>query len=787
MYSFHSRTTSRRAVRVALLLLVAIGACGGSAESKSTPTTPTPPAPKATRIVVVTSPATTGTPRFDAGDFVVRAEDAAGAPVSGVRVTFKALSGPSGFTFVPSDTVTTDATGVARVRVLYRLYAGTDQLMATADGVTDPALVNVTIKPGPPFSVLITPSSMLLFGAGDSASFQVQVFDAALNILTDVVPDLQVTDSTLVRVTPPATIGAKAMVRALKGGGTTVISASAGGKQSFGVGVSVLRNARNVCAGVATPMVLPYGVPVAVTDSVVCIPAFAEDPSSYALIVYNQSTDGATSVGTTVTGTNVALDPLNPARIGTRPLFSRTPTLRRRSNAPKPNLRFHDRLLSQSHSLRRLFGPARAARLFARPGSMGRIRGPSYSLSGSAPSVPAVDSLVTLNVSTDACTTADMRTFRVEAVGSQAIVLADTANPTGGFTRADYQRFASRFDTLVYPLDVGNYDVPSDIDGNGHVAILFTRAVNELTPAKADAFVGGFFYARDLFPRTQSQTLDVCATSNEGEMFYMMVPDPGGTVNGNQFDLGFVDTLTTGILAHEFQHLINAGRRMYVNTSATDFEETWLDEGLSHTAEELLFFHESGYSPRSLLSGQSILDSWPHFAAWVSDDASNFVNFYLYLSDPANHSPLDTNDGIETRGAAWAFLRFAADKSFTSDVGLWRRFANSTTTGIGTLTFALQRDPRPLLEDFALSNMGNVHPSWNFGDVYTQVFVGAAFNPIPFGSLQEGKAVPVAARGGSASYYRFSMMPDVQALLRFGTSGAPPNSNLQFLLMRTAF
>jgi hypothetical protein len=398
--------------------------------------------------------------------------------------------------------------------------------------------------------------------------------------------------------------------------------------------------------------------------------------------------------------------------------------------------------------------------------------------------VPVVDSLVTLNVDTSACAIPDMRTFRVEAVGTKAIILADTANPAGGFTRADYQRFAARFDTLVYPLDVGNFDAPSDIDNNGHVAILFTRAVNELTPANSGSFVGGFFYARDLFPRTQSGNLAVCPTSNEGEMFYMMVPDPTGTVHGNEFRLGFVDTLTTSILAHEFQHLINAGRRMYVNTAASDFEESWLNEGLSHEAEELLFFRESGYAPRAHLMSNSILDSWAHFAPWVSDDASNFANFFYYVSDPANHSPIDPTDAIETRGAAWAFLRYAMDVSFQSDAGIWQRFTNSTTTGLGTLSFAFQRDPMGLLKDFAVTNQSGWggHPSWNFGDIYVQVF-GVADYPLPYLGLQDGTPAPVSVRGGSAAYYKFLVPPDVQALLRFGSS----NPNLKYVLIRTYF
>jgi hypothetical protein len=268
-------------------------------------------------------------------------------------------------------------------------------------------------------------------------------------------------------------------------------------------------------------------------------------------------------------------------------------------------------------------------------------------------------------------------------------------------------------------------------------------------------------------------------------MFYMMVPDPTGVVNGNKFRTGFVDTLTTGVLAHEFQHLINAGRRMYVNTSATDFEETWLNEGLSHEAQELLFFQESYYNPRVRLGASVIGDTQQHFDEWVADDAPNFQNFWLYLSDPANHSPIDAStDDLETRGAAWAFLRFAADKAYGNDAVVWKRFVNSTTTGIGTLTFALQTNPQPLLQAFALANMTKSHPSWDFADIYTRIFVGGSY-PLPYMGLQEGVAVPVAARGGSASYYQFTILENAQAVLRFGSTAAPADPNLKFVLLRS--
>ena len=760
-----------------LFPLLASAGCGGSTSEPASEPTPKPTPPPPARVVIVTSPKTTGIPSEVAGTFSVRVEDAAGRGMPGVHVRFASRAGAR---FGPSDAATTDSTGVAWAVVTFGTVAGPDLVSATADGLSFPAWLEAVVVPGPPMWLRFRPEgvTMELFDAGDSVAFQAFVVDAWNNVIVNAPFDFRVSDPTLISVTPPATQGGDGWIRSLRGGGSAVIT-SAAVQQSLGVWVNVFSRPRTACTGVAAPQELAIGVSTTVTDSLFCLAAHSA-ASEYELMMYNGSTDGATSLGTTVTAYNIGA-PLSAAQLPSRtPLsLSRSATLLSRSSAPTMDLRFHERLLERNRPMRRLFAASRAVRSSARRTAGSRIAGPrlSYSLVGGA-SVPAINDLIALNVADAPCTNADMRTFRVEAVGDKSIVLADTANPGGGFTRADYQRFAARFDTLVYPLDRDAFGDPSDIDGNGRVAILFTRAVNELTPANSGSFVGGFFHPRDLFPRTQS-TVDVCATSNEGELVYLMVPDPAGAVNGNRFRLGMVDTLTTAVLTHELQHLINASRRMYVNTAAQDFEETWLNEGLSHIAEELLYFRESGLSPRWGLTAQWINDTWAHFAPWVSDDASNFQRFYLYLLDPANHSPIDAGDELEIRGASWAFLRYAVDRSYSSDGGVWQRFGNSTTTGLATLTFGLQRDPKPLLRDFAAANLTGEHPSWNYASVYTKVFASGKY-PLAFGRLQDGKAVPVSARGGSASYYKFGVSPGTQTLVKFGSS----NANLTFMLVR---
>ena len=279
----------------------------------------------------------------------------------------------------------------------------------------------------------------------------------------------------------------------------------------------------------------------------------------------------------------------------------------------------------------------------------------------------AVGDVISLNVNADsACSHPVYHGARVVAVGTHAVVLSDTLNPAGGFTTADFQRYAARFDTLVYPIDVANFGEPTDIDKNGHVAILFTRAVNELTPPRSNSYVGGFAFSRDLFPTTKTARAQACAASNEGEFFYMLAPDPFGTINGNARSAGFVDSATTAVLAHELQHIINSSRRLYVNNT-TAFEEKWLDEGLAHEAEELLYYRESGLAPRANLDLAAIRATAAQRIAYNSDMSGNGSRYKTYLAAPATNSPYSLNDSLPTRGAAWSFLRYAVDRVNATD------------------------------------------------------------------------------------------------------------------------
>jgi hypothetical protein len=418
-----------------------------------------------------------------------------------------------------------------------------------------------------------------------------------------------------------------------------------------------------------------------------------------------------------------------------------------------------------------------------------RTRRPGAALS-IIPAAATVGQLVSLNANADdACDVSQLRTARIAAISNKAIVVADTANPPDGYTDADYQAIANRFEAVIDPTDVANFGAPSDIDGNGHVVLFFTRAVNELTPRDAGYYVGGFFFARDLFPAESSSLGDGCPTSNTAEMFYLMVPDPRGTVNGNVFSKSDVSDEVYATVAHEYQHLINASRRMYVNTASTDYEVTWLDEGLAHEAEELLFYAEAGLKPRANLDTPMLRSATTYRTAFNNDAIGNFGRFAATLHSPSTNSPYSDDDSLGTRGATWSFLRFAADHQGGSESAFWYGLVNSVSTGMGTLESVLGTDLTPIFRDWATSLlMDDVtgtdarwqQPSWNFRSIFSVLESDGSY-PLQTQALTSSVPATVTLRGGTASYLRFAVSSGSAASIQWGTLP----QNVQLTLVRT--
>lgn len=132
----------------------------------------------------------------------------------------------------------------------------------------------------------------------------------------------------------------------------------------------------------------------------------------------------------------------------------------------------------------------------------------------------------------------------------------------------------------------GLFGSESDVNGDTHFVVLLTQAVNELG-ASGGGFLTGYFYALDLYPD------ETYAASNEMEILYTMVPDPTGEF-GVQVSKEFtLSNILPSVLPHEFQHMINYNQHVLVRSGSA--EASFLNEALSHLAEDIYSVNASGY------------------------------------------------------------------------------------------------------------------------------------------------------------------------------------------------
>ena len=409
-----------------------------------------------------------------------------------------------------------------------------------------------------------------------------------------------------------------------------------------------------------------------------------------------------------------------------------------------------------------------------------------------------LNQIITLNANAnDACSNPIPVAARVAAITNTAYILADTTNPTGGFTDTEYAAFATTFDTLINPLDVQNFGQPTDIDKNSKIVILFTKEVNKLTTRGSVGVVGGLFFERDLFPVKDDATLGLqgCATSNVGEMFYLLVPDPNGVFSDKRSKTDVLN-LTPGTLAHEYQHLINASRRLYIN-DAFDFEDVWLNEGLSHIAEELLYYRVSGLGPRQNIGVTALRNAGVD--AFNNYQGSNFGRFETFLGKPPQTSVYGNNDELETRGATWDLLRYLADHRNASDAQTWQALVNTKITGQQNLAAVFGSDYMTQIRDWATSVFSDDVPgvtdarfleqSWNMRDIFPNLVNSAGQRlgkyPLQVFPLADAAPVNTSIVAGGEAYVRFTVPAGTQASIDWSSGGLPVRPLMQFTVVRT--
>src|ERR1041385_3186652 len=165
-------------------------------------------------------------------------------------------------------------------------------------------------------------------------------------------------------------------------------------------------------------------------------------------------------------------------------------------------------------------------------------------------------------------------------VGTHIAIYAANAAPQPGLSQSDLDNLRAVFDTRLYETDTLAFGSESDIDNNGMVIVLMTTRVNALVTSAAcssTGFVAGYFFGADLI------TTPPFATGNNSEIFYSIVRDPFGTISCAH-SVTAVAQIVPVTFVHEFQHMISFNQHFLVRGSLP--EDLWLNEGLSHYAEE---------------------------------------------------------------------------------------------------------------------------------------------------------------------------------------------------------
>ena len=279
---------------------------------------------------------------------------------------------------------------------------------------------------------------------------------------------------------------------------------------------------------------------------------------------------------------------------------------------------------------------------------------------------------------------------RLKYTGARVYVYEDTGVPSG-FSASEYAKFGTLFDDVLYPIDTAAFGFPSDVDGNGHIIVLLSQKINQLT-SRADCQASGAYVAGSFF----GYDLTNGAGSNRSEVFYSVAPDSTA-----QFSCAHrrsqVETQTPTTFIHEFQHMISYNQHVLMRKGAS--EVTWLNEGLSHIAEELgSKYYETKYPAPSgrTVATQLFPDSSQGFIT------PNLRNAYFYLLAP-RHKSVTTFAALgtlEERGAAWLFLRWLGDQKGDQ---IYKQLVETSKRGTDNVTTAAGEPFPALFGDFGIA------------------------------------------------------------------------------------
>lgn len=623
--------------------------------------------------------------------------------------------------------------------------------------------------PVPVGSVEISPPDPSV-EVGSTIQLEAAVLDASGDELTDRSVEWSSDDPQI------AEVDSGGLVTGIAEGNTMIRAESGGVEGTVQLAVTV---SAFTCTPEGDPLNLPVGEQLLLqSPSTFCL-RFEETSGEEIYLIGLQSTSAvpALVIPATITSTTGGEDgggaiastfqsPDQPAQLGADAL-SRSPQAQRLHSHRSAEMRLRE-------LERRVLGPA------------GRAAGTASSASSPAgaantagamriPSSVEVGDQVAVRVpnigggSDELCEFNAIETV-VREVGRRGVWLHDLENPTDGYTDQDYQEMSALLDDIIFETNVAYFGQPEDLDGNDRIVIVTTKEVN-----KVEGLLG-FVTNADFADRSQ------CASSDEGELYYGRAPDPDGEF-GAEYTRATARLDSPLLIAHEFTHIIQFGRRL-ARAGFPPLPTRWELEGQATLAEEVVGHEVTGRSTGQNYGApvawneapETSVQSWytnafidmAFYFGFQGNDRAQVQNApeqctWIDAQGSDNYGPCEGRPFVY--GVSWSFLRWLSDQYGPEFGGgeqeLHRSMVENDTTGYETVesvvgvpietllaqwAAALYVDDRVPAADDALTMT-----SWDLAEIFGSRQEAARLQPYQrsFSDFSDD----VSVRAGSTAYF----------------------------------
>jgi len=468
----------------------------------------------------------------------------------------------------------------------------------------------------------------------------------------------------------------------------------------------------------------------------------------------------------------------------------------------------HSEFMQQERQLARQLGAPRL--LDRKRNRSGAAGGGARSLAAVAP--PAVGEQLSYRMrrSIGSSGTYDEVSFKVVYSGTKMVILEDRASPLAGTMDAEYVKMGQEFDQVMYDQLLVFGDplvVDSALDNNGRLLALFSPRVNNFTFNGQTNRILGFVTLCDFFPRTSitlpdGTFIEGCPSSNEGEAFYALIPDPAAGWTITEWR-----RLIRGTLIHEAKHIDSYAWRYFYDASA--LEETWLEEATAQQASEIWArnMYSRGVKQDIAWADGPQCDYAPAGGA-CPDPAEGILHhfgwLYTHYASLESKSILDGNDTV-IYGSSWSFMRYVTDTYGQSEGGFLGSINKvQNDHGVANVVSKSGKPFSELFGMFSIASLADNYPdvnltdpklrlaSWNSRNLFQRMstdLVGSDGAPayplawplrsrtVSFGNFNTAQAEVSQLRGGGFAAWELSgTQTGPQALAIRSTNGgaAPP-------------